>query len=192
MELVLASSSRYRRELLARLGVPFEHQSPAIDETPASGETPREMVLRLARAKAARVAVDRPSALIVGSDQTAVGPDGELGKPGTPARAVAALQGLSGQSVSFLTALVLLDARSGDEQHHVDETVVHFRVLATSEIIQYVEREQPLDCAGAIKSEGLGVALLERIDNADPTALIGLPLIELCRMLRTAGFDPLS
>ena len=191
MDLVLASSSIYRRELLARLGVPFEHLSPDIDETPGAGESPAAMVLRLALGKARRIAAERPTALVIGSDQTAVGPDGVLGKPGTEANAVAMLERVSGRAVTFLTALVLLDGATGAAHQHVDETTVRFRELEANEIRRYVARERPLDCAGAIKSEGLGVTLLESIDSSDPTALIGLPLIELCRMLRAAGFDPL-
>lgn len=185
--LVLASSSPYRAELLGRLGLPFLTDSPDIDETPAPGEDPSALVGRLARAKAAAVAERQPDALVIGSDQVAVCAAQVLGKPGTAARARDQLATLSGNTVTFLTGLCLLDATSGTAQLEVVATPVRFRRLGSAEIADYVRRERPLDCAGAFKSEGLGIALFESIGGEDPTALIGLPLIALCRMLAGAG-----
>ncbi len=190
--LVLASSSRYRAELLARLGLPFERSSPDVDETPGPGESPTELVIRLAQAKAAAVAASHGRALIIGSDQVAVCGDQILGKPGSVERAEAQLGALSGNTVTFQTGLCLLDAASGERQSEVVTTPVRFRHLEPQEISDYVARERPLDCAGAFKSEGLGIALFEAIGGDDPTALIGLPLIELCRMLRRAGVPVLG
>lgn len=191
-ELILASSSRYRAELLARLGLPFRARSPDVDERARPAEDPEALVRRLAQAKAAAVAAQHPDALVIGSDQVAVC-DGEvLGKPGDVERAIAQLGRLSGRTVSFLTSLCLHDAAAGTAQLAVVPTAVVFRRLSSAEIESYVARERPLDCAGAFKSEGLGIALFERLDGPDPSALIGLPLIELCGMLRRAGLDPLT
>lgn len=186
-DLVLASSSRYRAALLARLELPFRAVAPAIDETPQDGEAPAALVLRLARQKAAAVAAECPRALIIGSDQVAVCADRVLGKPGSEAGAREQLALLSGTTVQFLTGLCLLDAASDTSQSTLVETRVRFRTLDPAEIADYVHREQPLDCAGAFKSEGLGIALFEAIEGDDPNALIGLPLIALCQMLRRAG-----
>ncbi len=192
--LVLASSSRYRAELLARLELEFETRAPDVDESPLPGEAPEALVTRLARSKAAAVAAELREAgadpaglLVIGSDQVAVLGSEILGKPGTPERACRQLEALSGHAVDFRTGLCLLDAGSGQAQCAEVVTRVRFRDLRPCEIEDYVARERPLDCAGAFKSEGLGIALFEAIESDDPTALIGLPLIELCRMLRRAG-----
>lgn len=193
MRLVLASTSRYRHELLTRLGLPFTCASPGVDETPAAGEAPEALALRLARAKAAAVAatVDGP-ALVIGSDQC-LALDGRIvGKPGTVEAACAQLAASSGRRVRFHTAVAVVRTDDGAERTHVDTTEVVFRSLDAATIRRYVAREEPLDCAGSFRSEGLGIALFERIDNADPTALVGLPLIATARMLRELGLDPLA
>jgi MAF protein len=190
--LILASSSPYRAELLARLGLGFETRSPDIDETRLDGESPEGLVERLARSKAEAVAPALPGALVIGSDQVAVCGSDVLGKPGTAARARDQLALLSGRAVTFFTGLCLLDTVSGNIQTAVVPTRVQFRHLNAREIDTYVARERPLDCAGAFKSEGLGIALFDAIEGDDPNALIGLPLIKLCRMLRNAGVDVLS
>ena len=185
--LVLGSTSRYRRELLSRLGLPFEVASPDVDETPLPGEAPRALALRLALAKARSVAARHPAAVVIGSDQVA-DLDGEpLGKPGTHDRAVVQLQRMSGRQVIFQTALAVVCRDSGFEQVDLAPVRVQFRVLDAAEIEAYLRAEQPYDCAGSARSEGLGIALLESIDNDDPTALVGLPLIRTCRMIRAAG-----
>ena len=189
--LILASSSRYRAELLDRLGLGFDQISPEIDETPGPGETPEELVRRLARDKARAVAAGHPGRVIVGSDQVAVADLEILGKPGDRATAIAQLKRLSGRTVTFLTGLCVIDAR-GREQLGVVPTTVTFRALSSAEIEAYVDREQPFDCAGSFKSEALGIALFESVRSDDPTALIGLPLIALCGMLRTADVDVLA
>jgi len=190
--LILASTSRYRRELLGRLGVPFDIEGPAIDEAPHPHEAPLALVERLAAAKAEAVARRHPDAWVIGSDQLAFR-DGEiLGKPGTAERCVAQLTAASGRQVTFLTAVCLLRHRDQARHATVDSTVVQFRVNEPERIRRYVEREQPLDCAGGFKCEGLGIALFERIDSTDPTALIGLPLIWLAGTLAAAGLDPLG
>ncbi len=194
-ELILASSSPYRRILLERLGLPFLALSPDIDETPYPGETAAALVQRLAAAKAAKIADGRPKAVVIASDQVAVadGTDGRviLGKPGDAPSAVAQLTRLSGRRVLFLTSLCVREP-SGSEQLETESTHVHFRELRKEEIVRYVELETPFDCAGSFRSEGLGIALFNRIEGDDPNALIGLPLIRLCRMLRQAGLDPLG
>lgn len=187
--LCLASTSPYRRELLQRLGLSFDVARPDCDETPLDGESPRDLVLRLARGKAASVARTHPQSLIIGSDQVAVLDQHVLGKPGETSRAVEQLRMASGQTVSFVTGLCLLDAASGADQADVVRFDVRFRELSDAEIRRYVQREQPLDCAGSFKSEGLGVSLFESMHGEDPNALIGLPLIRLCAMLRSHGFD---
>ena len=190
--LVLASTSRYRADLLARLGLPFTQEAPGVDEAPLPGEAPDVLAPRLAAAKALAVAQRRPGALVIGSDQVAVLDGAALGKPGTAAAAEAQLARASGRSVEFLTAVALADAGRGCVGRALDRTRVRFRTLSTDEIRRYVAREQPLDCAGSFRSEALGVALFESIETRDPAALVGLPLIELCRMLREAGVDPLG
>lgn len=186
--LILASSSPYRRELLERLRLPFECHSPDIDEQRHPDEPPAELVQRLAREKAAAVAEQFPDALIIGSDQVAVLNDGDvLGKPGTDENAVAQLLRASGSNVSFLTGLCLLDSRSGEQQVCCEPFQVFFRELDQATVQRYVEKEQPLNCAGSFKSEGLGITLFERFAGDDPNSLIGLPMIRLVSMLRQAG-----
>lgn len=191
IDLVLASTSAYRRELLARLGIPFRQQSPNVDETPLPGETPEQLAQRLATAKARAVAANRPGTLVIGSDQVADCAGTVLGKPGDIEHARRQLRASSGARVVFHTAICLIDSRgpSAREFHAIDTTTVVFRNLDAEEIERYLSRETPFDCAGSFKSEGLGIALFERIDSQDPTALIGLPLIALCRLLREAGVD---
>ena len=189
MKLVLASTSSYRQMLLERLSIPFELARPDTDETPLPGEPPATTAERLAAEKARAVAAAWPDALIIGSDQVAYLGDQVFGKPGTESRAVAQLQQMSGQTVVFHTALALLNTRSGRLQTAGIPTRVRFRTLTEAEIRRYVAKEQPLDCAGSAKSEGLGIALLEALSGDDPTALIGLPLIALSRMLRAEGLE---
>jgi len=193
--LILGSSSAYRRALLERLGIPFSVSSPDIDETPLPGEHPAATARRLAREKALAVAIqlphDQKNALIIGSDQVAVMGNRVFGKPGNHEKAVAQLQALSGHSVVFETALCLYDARSEETHEELVSTEVEFRTLTREEIEAYLKREPAYDCAGSAKSEALGIALLDRLSGDDPTALIGLPLIALCRLLRRAGHNPL-
>ena len=190
--LVLASGSRWRRQLLDRLEIPFAWQSPDIDETPHPDEEPIALVQRLALTKAQRLAEAWPDHLIIGSDQVALFEGEILGKPGDAATARANLTRFSGQRVRFLTGLALLDTRQ-DRQWVTHETYdVAFRRLGDEEIARYVEKEKPLDSAGSFRMEGLGIALFERIEGDDPNTLIGLPLIRLCAMLREAGLDPLG
>ena len=190
--LVLASTSPYRRELLSRLGLPFSVASPDTDESPRPGEAAETLALRLAEAKARAVAPAYPQALIIGSDQVAIANGKIYGKPGTHERAVAQLQELSGQSVNFYTALCLYDSRNGSRQICGVPTQVKFRSLSNSEIENYLAREPAYNCAGSAKSEGLGIALLDSLAGDDPNALVGLPLIALCAMLRQAGMNPLA
>ncbi|PTN54464.1 Maf family protein [Stenotrophomonas panacihumi] len=182
--LILASTSPYRRELLTRLGLPFETARPETDETPAPGEAPPTLAARLARAKA--LALATPDAWVIGSDQVAELDGAPLGKPGTFAAAQAQLSSMSGRRVRFHTAVCV----AGPDGLHetVDLTEVHFRPLSAEEIDRYLHAESPLDCAGSFKCEGLGISLFEAIDNRDPTALVGLPLIATARLLREAGF----
>jgi septum formation protein len=188
---VLASSSAYRRELLARLHLPFEAHSPDIDETPLPGEAPTATALRLAREKAAAVAARVPGAQVIGSDQVATLDGEQIGKPGSHGAALAQLQKMRGREVVFHTALCLWDGRVADPataaQVEDVRVTVAFRNLPDAELDAYLRIEQPYDCAGSAKNEGLGIALLERIDSSDPTALTGLPLIALTSMLRRAG-----
>lgn len=187
--LVLGSTSVYRRELLSRLHLPFTVEPPGVDETPRPGEAPADLARRLAAAKAAEVARRHPQAVVIGSDQVA-DLDGEpLGKPGNHANALAQLRRMSGRTVVFQTALTVMCEASGFAQHDLAPVRVRFRALPDAEIEAYLRAEQPYDCAGSAKSEGLGIALLESIDSDDPTALVGLPLIRTCRMLRAAGVD---
>ncbi len=188
--LILASTSRYRRELLQRLRLPFEVLSPEVDETPQPGEAPAALALRLALAKARAVQQRRPEAVVIGSDQVA-DLDGEhIGKPHTHERAVQQLTRLSGRRVVFQTG-VAVAGPGGFEQALLAPVTVRFRALNADEIEHYLRTEQPYDCAGSAKSETLGIALLEAIDSDDPTALVGLPLIRTCALLRLAGIDPL-
>ncbi|RZJ01327.1 MAG: septum formation inhibitor Maf [Haliea sp.] len=185
--LILGSTSRYRRELLARLAIPFEVASPDVDETPRPGEAPAALALRLALAKARAVAANFPQAVVIGSDQVADLNGLPLGKPGNHERAVAQLRQMRGQTVIFQTAVAVVCADSGFAQVELAAVKVQFRDLSDDDIENYLRIEQPYDCAGSAKSEGLGIALLESIENDDPTALVGLPLIRTCRMIRAAG-----
>lgn len=185
--LVLGSTSRYRRDLLGRLGLPFEVAAPAVDETPLPEESPHALALRLALAKARAVAALRPEAIVIGSDQVADLGGQPLGKPGNHECATAQLRRMSGQTVIFQTAVAVVCQAMGFEQVDLAPVRVRFRSLDDAEIERYLRAEQPYDCAGSAKSEGLGISLLDAIDSDDPTALIGLPLIRTCRMLRAAG-----
>lgn len=185
--LILGSTSRYRQELLARLKLPFLTESPDVDETPEPSEAPAELARRLALAKAREVAARFPHAVVIGSDQVADLRGEPLGKPGTHERAVAQLQRMRGETVVFQTAVAVVCQETGFEQCELAAVRVVFRELDDAQIERYLQAERPYDCAGSAKSEGLGIALLERIDNDDPTALIGLPLIRTCHLLRAAG-----
>jgi len=189
--LTLASTSRYRRELLARLALPFEVAAPEVDETRHPQEAPEALARRLAAAKAAAVGRQRPDHVVIGSDQVAALDDRVLSKPGTPERAIEQLRAASGRSVRFLTA-VAVQHPDGRQEMHVDHTRVDFRLLTDAQIERYVALDMPLDCAGSFRSEGLGVRLFERIESQDPAALVGLPLVWLAGALARAGLDPLS
>ena len=184
--LILASTSRYRRELLERLRLPFEAHAPGVDETEAPGESPRETALRLAREKARALSRRFPHAVVIGSDQIAEVAGTRLNKPGDHANAVAQLRLMSGRTVHFHSAMAVTGP--GREIAEVVPTLVRMRTLADDEIERYLRAEQPYDCAGSAKSEGLGIALIDAIESDDPTALIGLPLIRLCAMLREFGY----
>ena len=185
--MVLGSTSVYRRELMARLRIPFEVAAPDVDETPQPGETPEALARRLALAKARAVAARYPQAAVIGSDQVADLEGEPLGKPGTHARAAQQLQRMRGRTVVFQTAVAVVCLDSGFEQVEIAPVRVRFRDLGDDEIEAYLRAETPYDCAGSAKSEGLGITLLASIDNDDPTALVGLPLIRTSRMLRAAG-----
>lgn len=187
--LVLASTSPYRRELLERLGLPFTTAAPEADETRHGGESPEALVRRLAEAKARAVAEQFPDALVIGSDQVAVNGGEVLGKPGGFERAAEQLRRAAGRRVSFLTGLCLLNTRMNRAQVTLETFSVVFRHLTDAQITHYLEREQPYNCAGSFKSEGLGIALFERMEGDDPSTLIGLPLIRLVRMLETEGVE---
>ncbi len=190
--LILASTSRYRADLLARLGLAFEAVAPGVDEAPLAGEPPRAQALRLATAKAQAVALRHPGSWVIGSDQVAELDGRVLGKPGDAARCRAQLAAESGRVVEFHTAVVLLRRDAGAAFEHVDRTAVRFRSLTADEIARYVEIDRPFDCAGGFRSEGLGAALFESMETRDPAALVGLPLIWLAGSLRAAGLDPLA
>ena len=185
--LILGSSSRYRKELLSRLNIPFEVAAPEVDETPRLNEAPKDLALRLALAKARAVASKYPEAVVIGSDQVADLEGQALGKPGNHANAVKQLQRMRGKTVIFQTALSVICLATGFEQTDLAAVKVTFRDLTDAEIESYLRAEEPYDCAGSAKSEGLGIALLAAIDNDDPTALVGLPLIRTCHMLSAAG-----
>jgi len=187
--LVLASTSRYRQELLARLGIAFETAAPGVDESPLAGETPKLLALRLACAKARAAQAAYPDALIIGCDQVAVVGATLLNKPGTHARAVEQLLLMSGKPVAFHTALCLLNARTLCCQSAIVPVIVHMRELGMDQIERYLRVERPYDCAGSARIEGLGIALVARLESDDPTALIGLPLIRLCDMLKNEGVE---
>ncbi len=186
-KLVLASTSVYRRQLLTRLGLEFECAAPAIDETPGAVESPADTATRLAELKARAPAARHPDALIIGSDQVAALGGERLGKPGDHDSAVRQLRAASGKTVDFHTAVCVLDTRSGRVRGRIVPCRVSFRALSAPEIETYLRREQPYDCAGSAKSEGLGIALIERIETDDPTSLIGLPLIALTALLAESG-----
>jgi septum formation protein len=191
-KLILGSTSVYRRELLERLRLPFSVESPHVDETPLPFEAPAALAVRLAMAKAQAVARRFPEAVVIGSDQVADLNGLALGKPGNHARAALQLQQMSGQLVIFQTAIAVVCHATGFSQQALAAVKVTFRDLSATEIENYLQAEQPYDCAGSAKSEGLGIALLERIDNDDPTALVGLPLIRTAALLRAAGMDLLA
>ena len=188
-QLILASTSVYRRQLLERLHLRFDVVPSHVDETPQPGETPARIACRLALAKAESVASSHPEAIVIGSDQVADLNGQALGKPGTHARAVTQLQTMRGQTVVFQTAVSVVCRASGFAQTELAQVRVSFRNLSDGQIEAYLHAERPYDCAGSAKSEGLGIALLERIDNDDPSALVGLPLIRTCRMLEAAGLS---
>lgn len=186
--LILASTSPYRRALLARLGLPFTCVAPGADETRLAGEPPERMAIRLARLKAEAVAAGHPDAVVIGSDQVALRGAEVLGKPGTVERCREQLLASSGHEVVFHTAVHVVDGTTGKAESHVDRTVVQFRVLTGPEIDRYIERDRPLDCAGGFKAESLGIALFDRVASNDPTGLTGLPLAWVAGALRRAGF----
>jgi septum formation protein len=185
--LILGSTSRYRKELLSRLQIPFETSAPDVDETPHINESPKDLALRLALAKARAVALKNPEAIVIGSDQVADLEGAPLGKPGNHANATLQLQRMRGKTVIFQTALSVVCIATGYQRTDLAEVKVKFRDLSDAEIESYLRAEEPYDCAGSAKSEGLGIVLLDAIENDDPTALIGLPLIRTCQMLREAG-----
>lgn len=185
--LILASTSVYRKALLERFELPFTTVRPEVDETPLSGELPAVTAERLALEKARAVAIRHPDALIIGSDQVAYRDEERFHKPGTVENAIAQLRSMSGRAIIFHTAVCLYNSRTGRHQIEAVPTEARFRALDEAEIVRYVERERPLDCAGSAKSEGLGISLLDYMRGDDPTALIGLPLIALARMLRAEG-----
>ena len=190
--LILGSTSRYRRELLERLRIPFDVVSPNVDETPLANEAPQALACRLALAKAKAVAAQHPNAVVIGSDQVADLHGEPLGKPGNHERAVLQLQRMRGQTVIFQTAVSVVCQASQFEKTELAQIKVRFRDLSDAEIEAYLRAEEPYDCAGSAKSEGLGIALLDAIDNDDPTALIGLPMIRTARLLRAAGITLLG
>jgi septum formation protein len=190
--LILGSTSRYRREMLQRLRIPFEVQSPDVDETPGAGETPAILAVRLAIAKARAVAQRHPKAVVIGSDQVADLGGVPIGKPGTHAKATEQLRAMRGKAVVFQTAVAVVNLARGYEGSALVPVTVRFRDLNDAEIEHYLLAEQPYDCAGSAKSEALGIALLSAIESDDPTALVGLPLIKTCELLRAAGIDPLQ
>lgn len=185
--LILASSSEYRRELLLKLQIPFSNISPHVDETPLNGEKPHETALRLAQVKARKVGSDYPHALVIGCDQVATLDGEQLGKPGNHTNATKQLQKMRGREVTFHSALCLFNAATGNMQALVVPYLVRFRQLTDEQIESYLNKEQPYHCAGSAKSEGLGIALIERMLGEDPNALIGLPLIKLITMLNNEG-----
>lgn len=187
-KLVLASTSPFRKAILEKFGVPFDTASPEVDETAQAGESAEQLVKRLAEAKARAVAEQFPEALIIGSDQVAVIDDTILGKPGSHDTAIEQLRAASGQTVTFLTGLCLYNSRNDHAQCDVVPFKVHFRQLDDDQIENYLQKEQPYNCAGSFKSEGLGIALFEKLEGDDPNTLIGLPLIRLLRMLEQEGF----
>jgi len=189
--LILASTSPYRRVLLEKLGVPFECAAPNVDESPQPGESPRHLVVRLAQEKAKSLAAQFPDHLIIGSDQVCVLDGAITGKPHTEDNARQQLLKARGNIVTFYTGLALYNSSTGHLQTECEPFDVHFRHLSEQEIDDYVRKERPLNCAGSFKSEGLGIALFDRLDGRDPNTLVGLPLIALCQMLRREHYNPL-
>ena len=189
VQIVLASSSPFRRELLMRLGIPFTTDNPSIDETPLPAEKPEETALRLSRSKALAVAERYPDGLIIGSDQVAFFGTHVFGKPGTHSKAKEQLRAMSGQTVNFFTGLCVLNSQQGKIHLHGEPTLVTFRSLTEVQIENYLIKEKPYNCAGSAKSEGLGIAIIEKIQGNDPNALIGLPLIALCKLLAMEGIN---
>ncbi|AYN26684.1 septum formation inhibitor Maf [Buttiauxella sp. 3AFRM03] len=190
-QIVLASTSPYRRELLEKLGIPFTTASPQVDETPIPGENARQLVVRLAQAKAQALSKEYPNHLIIGSDQVCVLEGKIVGKPHTEEKAVEQLLTARNSIVTFYTGLALYNSASGNLQVICEPFDVHFRHLSEQEIRNYVRKEQPLQCAGSFKSEGLGITLFDRLSGKDPNTLVGLPLISLCEMLNNEGCNPL-
>ena len=190
--LILGSTSRYRREMLQRLRIPFDVQAPHVDETPGHHELPADLALRLAIDKARAVAALHPHAVVIGSDQVADLDGTPIGKPGTHAKATEQLRAMRGKAVVFQTAVAVVSLARGYEAAALVPVTVRFRALSDSEIEHYLQAEEPYDCAGSAKSEALGIALLSAIESDDPTALVGLPLIKTCELLRGAGIDPLQ
>jgi len=189
INLILASSSPYRRSLLQRLEIPFESESPDVDESQHKGETPTDLVLRLAEMKAAAIARAHPESLIIGSDQVAIADNDILSKPGNHENAITQLKKVSGKSIVFLTGLCLINTANNNSQKDCISYTVHFRELTEDEIERYLLQEKPYDCAGAFKSEAYGISLMQRMEGDDPTSLIGLPLIRLAEMLRSEGLN---
>ncbi len=192
MDLVLASTSVFRKALLEKLQLPFDTARPQVDEAPLPGENAAELVERLALAKAQAVASQRPNALVIGSDQVCVIDGQILGKPHTAPKAFEQLSRASGQAITFYTGLALINSQSGRCQSLVEPFKVHFRQLSPEQIRAYIKKEQPLNCAGSFKSEGLGISLFERLEGRDPNTLVGLPLIALVAMLEAEGLSPLA
>ena len=188
-ELVLGSTSPFRHELLEKLGLPFSTAAPDVDENHREGESPRELVMRLAQAKARAVADDHPAALIIGSDQVACVDEQILGKPGSREKAIAQLESMSGKTICFHTGLCLYNAATNKVQVVCDNFRVHFRKLGHEQIVRYVDKEEPFNCAGSFKSEGLGITLFRKLEGDDPNSLVGLPLIRLVSMLDKEGIE---
>jgi len=188
-ELVLGSTSPFRHELLEKLGLPFSTAAPDVDENHREGESPRELVMRLAQAKARAVADDHPAALIIGSDQVACVDEQILGKPGSREKAIAQLESMSGKTICFHTGLCLYNAATNKVQVVCDDFRVHFRKLGHEQIVRYVDKEEPFNCAGSFKSEGLGITLFRKLEGDDPNSLVGLPLIRLVSMLDKEGIE---
>lgn len=190
--IILASGSQYRHAQLASLGLPFMRHAADIDETPLDHETPSDTAQRLALQKAVAVSKSYANALVIGCDQVAVCEGKQIGKPGNMERAIAQLTFLQGKAVIFYSAIALIDTTTGQQQEDMVETHVHYKALSATQIRHYLERDKPFDCAGSFKSEALGIALLSSVSSTDPSALVGLPLISLCRMLTAAGVDVLT
>ena len=190
--LILGSTSRYRRDMLQRLRIPFEIYAPEVDEIPGAGEAPADLALRLAIAKARAVAQQHPDAVVIGSDQVADLAGTPVGKPGTHAKATEQLRAMRGKAIVFQTAVAVVHLAKAYEGSALVPVTVRFRHFSDAEIEHYLLAEQPYDCAGSAKSEALGIALLSAIESEDPTALVGLPLIKTCELLRAAGIDPLQ